>query len=500
IERIEIVKGPQSTLYGSEAMGGVVNIVTRQPIDLAFTGGASVVGGGQGRLDVSGNGAAALGAFAATGDLGHRAIELAPGQGSVDGALANRWDALAKLRWSPSRDFAIETAAFGLDERQRWRSGQLYHFADNQQWSGRASATWNAGRHRLAPTLYATGFDHLSRRATTDEPVAGSGESETHRLYEAELLYGIGFDALTLDAGVESRLERVESPRLASGEEDRTALESFVQATFELGGVTVVPGLRASASDPWGAHLTPRLAVLWRPIESLALRASAGEGFRAPDFKELHMEFLNVGPGFGYVVRGNPDLEPEVSRNATASAEWNGQRVYMRVQGFHNAFERFIETQPVGDSAGMTVYSYGNIDDGTTSGVELESGVNRGPWRLELGGTLLRAERADGDPLLGRPSHSARATLGWAHPSGIRASVTSLYTGRTPMTREDDTTQYRDAWMRFDARVAQRLPGGLELTLGVDNALDSTVDQWPGFTGRHIYAGVAWSGSADFTE
>ena len=502
IERVEVVKGPQSTLYGSEAMGGVVNIVTRQPTDIAFTGGGSFVGGAQGRLDLSGHGMAALGDFALLTDLGHRSIELAPGQGTVSGALANRWDGLAKLRWlSPSDALAIETSLFGVDERQRWRSGPLYHFADNRQWSGRVGATWNSGRQRLAPTLYATGFDHLSRRATTERPVEGSGDEENHRLYEGELIYGIDLGSVVLDAGIESRFERVESPRLATGTEDRTTLETFAQTTVQLGGVSLVPGLRASWSDPWGTHVTPRLAALWRPVPSIALRASAGEGFRAPDFKELHMEFLNVGPGFGYVVRGNPDLEPEVSRNVTASVEWNAQRVYARVQGFHNRFERFIETQAVGDSAGVTVYTYGNIDDGSTSGVELESGLNRGPWRMELGGTLLRAVRAESnEPLLGRPSHSARATLGWAHPVGLRVSATGLYTGRTAMTRDENGTQYRDPWMRFDTRIAQRVAGGVELVLGVDNLFDTTVDLWPGFTGRHIYAGVSWNGSADFTE
>jgi outer membrane receptor protein involved in Fe transport len=194
-------------------------------------------------------------------------------------------------------------------------------------------------------------------------------------------------------------------------------------------------------------------------------------------------------------------LEPEVSRNLTTSIEWNAQRVYLRLQGFHNDFERFIETQAVGDSAGVTVFTYGNIDDGTTSGVEVESGLNHGPWRMELGGSLLRAVRdGSGEALLGRPSRSARASLGWAHPAGMRASMTASYTGRTPMTREEGVTQWRDGWLRFDARIAQRLPGNVELTLGVDNLLDRSVDEWPGFTGRHIYAGVSWNGSADFTE
>ena len=124
------------------------------------------------------------------------------------------------------------------------------------------------------------------------------------------------------------------------------------------------------------------------------------------------MEFLNIGPGFGYTVRGNPDLEPEVSRNVTASVEWAGDRTHLRVQAFENRFDDFIETVAVADSAGITVFTYGNVDDGFTRGLEIEAGITRGGWRLEGGYSLLRAERAEtGEPLLGRPRNSARATL-----------------------------------------------------------------------------------------
>jgi outer membrane receptor for ferrienterochelin and colicins len=134
---------------------------------------------------------------------------------------------------------------------------------------------------------------------------------------------------------------------------------------------------------------------MYRPVPELALRISGGEGFRAPAFKELYMEFLNIGPGFAYTVRGNADLEPEVSRNVTASFEWAGQQTWVRVQAFTNTFTDFIETRAIGDSSGITVYTYGNVDDGFTRGGEIEAGAAVGGWRFEGGYSLLRAERAE---------------------------------------------------------------------------------------------------------
>ena len=498
IERIEVVKGPQSTLHGSEAMGGVINIVTRRPEAHGLELGANVMTGDRGRMDVSGRSMLGLGAMRVMGELGHRSIELTPGQAENTGALASRWDGLARAEWTPREGLTTEIAVLGLDERQRWRSGQLWNFADNRQWALRTAAQWQTGAHRLAPTLYATGFDHLSRRATGPEPVEGSGDEETQRLFEAELLYGLTLGSLHFDVGTEAKLETIRSGRVVGGERDHSALEAFAQPTLEWNALTIVPGLRASHSNAWGTHLTPRLALLYRPLEPLAIRVSLGEGFRAPDFKELHMQFVNTGAGPGYVVRGNPDLEPELSRNATLGVEWNGALAYARVQGFQTRFERFIETVALADSAGLVVYSYGNVDDGRTEGLELETGVNHGPWRLELGGALLRAEHEEsGEPLLGRPRDSMRASLGWAHPIGLRISASGVRTGRTAMSREEGSTQWRDAYTRFDLRLAQELPGGLQLVAGADNVLDATVDEWPGFSGRHIYLGMSWQAMTD---
>src|SRR5690606_19433961 len=147
-------------------------------------------------------------------DIGRRSVDLAPGMDAGDGALARRWDGLVKLGWrTPLDGLRLEASGLLLDERQRWRAGQLYHVADNRQWSGRVGAVWERGRHRLSSTLYATAFDHLARKATQEVPVEGTGESETQRLVEGELVYALTLGDFALDAGLEARREAVRSER-----------------------------------------------------------------------------------------------------------------------------------------------------------------------------------------------------------------------------------------------------------------------------------------------
>lgn len=493
VERIEVVKGSQSSLYGSEAMGGVVNIITRSSGAEPWRVGLDATTGSQGRMDLSGTLAGNAGDFDVLIDLGRRMTEVAPGMEITQDALAERWDGLAKIGWRPSESFRMDASALLLDERQRWRGGQLYQFADNDQRGARVGAEWQRGSHRVAPTLHWTEFEHLARQAAVSTPAAGSGERELQRLLEAEVLYNLGLGSTALDFGVEAKREEISSDRVANADRTQHTVEPFFQATVPVGELRLVPGARMTWSEEWGAHFTPRLATLYRPVPDVALRASVGRGYRAPSFKELYMEFLNVGPGFSYTVRGNPLLQPETSTNLTFSVEWSPGPLYLRSQLFETRFDDFIETTLRGDSSGVEVYTYGNISEGVTRGLELEGGFTRGPLRGEAGYSYLFAEdRQTGDALLGRPEHSGRASLESALPLGTRAALTGIYTGTTPVQRNDEGVVEREAYLRFDATLSGALPGGLQLTGGVRNLLDARPEQWPGFTGRHLFIGIGW--------
>lgn len=497
IERVEVVKGPQSTLYGSEAMGGVVNVITRAPEPgSVWAGRLGVTGGSHDRLDVAGNALGSIGTAAFAVDAGRRTIELVPGHAGDAGTFATRWDGGARVQWQAAPSLSWHAGVLLLDESQRWKSGALYNFTDNVQWGGRVGAAYTRGGHRLTPAVYATEFRHLSRRSTLPQPTdAASDETEVQRLAEAELLYGYAADRFALEAGVEARRESIHSDRVAGEDRVLHTVEPFAQATASGDAWSVVPGMRLSWSEQWGAHFTPRLAAMLRPTEQLALRASVGRGFRAPSFKELYMEFLNASAGSGYRVQGNPELQPETSFNVGASGEWNGERIYSRVQLFYNRFDNFIEARQASSDGGLTLYVYGNVDDGETYGAEFELGTSWRGLQAEAGyGWLAAYDRATGEVLLGRPAHSARASLTYALPFGLRSSMSATRIGATPVSRTDDAAIVnRDALTRLDLRIAQNLPRGLELAAGLDNVFDATSDGYSGHLGRQLYLSIDWS-------
>jgi outer membrane receptor protein involved in Fe transport len=142
----------------------------------------------------------------------------------------------------------------------------------------------------------------------------------------------------------------------------------------------------------------------------------------------------------------------------------------------------------------VTTYTYGNVGEGFTRGAELEAGAARGGLRADASYAYLQARGDDGAALLGRAAHAARLALSFARASGLRAALTGSYTGAAPVSRDEaGVTTERDAWLRWDARVAQRLPGGLEAAAGVDNLFGARPDGWPGYAGRHLYLTLGWT-------
>jgi hypothetical protein len=141
-------------------------------------------------------------------------------------------------------------------ERQRWRTGQAYQFADNREASAQLGVVFTSGAHTLAPALHWTQFDHLARGSTQPQPIAGTGQKESQRQIEAEVIYNLGLERIALDLGVEAKQEYTLSDRVLERERTLYTVEPFIQGTWTAGPLQLVPGARVSWSGQWGSHVS----------------------------------------------------------------------------------------------------------------------------------------------------------------------------------------------------------------------------------------------------
>lgn len=499
IDHVEVVKGPLSTLYGSSAMGGVINVITRDIYLRRPAASASVTGGSQGRFDASASVRGGAGNVRALAGIGRRQDNVQPGRSDQSGANADRWDGSARLRWSPTTDGStrvptVDASFLGIREDQRWQSGQLYFFSDNDQVDGRITLDAPIGTtQRFGATAYLSRFTHLSRQATLPRAVSDSGDRSTESLARFEATYSGAVGGHVLDAGIDLDRAALTASRLNNGRRATTSAEPFAQFTIAAGRFTLVPGARLSISDQWGTHFTPKISALYRLDGGFTLRGSAGAGYRAPDFKELYISFLNGN--VGYVVHGNPDLRPETSTNLTGSVQWDGDNGYVRVQGYHNRFSRFIQSIDLGVAGGVQEFGYANVARGVTRGVDLDAGWTYRALALDGSfGYLDATDRTTGLPLLGTTPRTARLTADFPLVAKVRTSLTGLYWSEAPASQVSSgtttATVYRGEFTRMDARLSRAVMRGVDVQVGVVNAFDARPVAWPGMTGRRWYAGV----------
>lgn len=386
IERIEIVRGPFSSLYGSEALGGVIQIFTRRPHG-AFAPNFSVALGSERTRRAS------AGVGGRSGDTergGWYAIQA--GHEQTDGINAYR----GRRNFDPDRDgYRNQSLSLqgGYRFNQRW-DGELRVFRaeGRNEYDGSLNNEADTvqqvvgGRVRYAPgdrlrfTASAGASADLSENFLNG--VYSSNFDTRRRLGSLQADIGAGAGLLTV--GYDWSGDEIHSnTRYARDRRINRGL--FGQWQRDFGRHSLQTGVRRDDDSQFGGETTGSLLWGWNFTEHLRLGASYGTAFKAPAFNELYF------PGYG-----NPELGPETSRSFELSLRGEHGQARWALHAFDTRIDDMIAFDAsLGDFGGPN-----NIDRARIRGIEAEGGVRVADWDLRASLTRLDP-RNDGD----NPNH-----------------------------------------------------------------------------------------------
>lgn len=483
VERVEIVRGPLAAIYGSEAIGGVINVVTRRPSG-GLAARALAGFGSRGRRT-------ALVEVGAGGDVswhatvGHRSVAEIGVHPATDLSLQRVWDGRISLAMPISEALRLRVDGSAMRERQRWPiDAAMNAFNDNEAISGWAELEHERERTVFRTRLSAQAFNHLYREADGPVPYAGSGAPEQRErlvrlLSVMTRTLGAGH---TADLGTEITYRRIESPdRLVGGSADETGLDVWLSNAWRHGDWLVTGAARQAWSSSWGSTFTPSVTAAWQPDAALRLRGGVARGYRAPSFKETHWSFSN--PTAGYQVRGNTNLSPESSWQLSLGLAWEpAPGTAIDVELYHNSLRDLIDFRSAGASpAGLEIHQTTNVARAMTRGLDLNIQQRIGNLSIIAAWSWLHTRDFDDDqPLPERIPHSIRLS---ARQDLGRASVTLTGRWLSPTPAAGGFGQ-RNALLGLDLAASSHLTRQLELRGGIENLLDQVPDGWSAPLGR----------------
>ncbi len=527
VKRIEVLDGAASSLYGSDAIAGVINIITDQPTSslCSFTNTTSVSGHGvlteSATLDIYKNGFGSYTSFTHDRADSYRNNDLEYIKGSdteTQPSIAPLFTGYRanivgqKFTYAPNKHLALNAGldySYKITDRPntdpnitggtdyemrykglRWSVGGIYKFTQKNS----LQADFTVDRFR-----YGKEYDV----ATKDYAVGDYVQSKKQRMMEgqAKAILGLTKNSTTI-FGADWRKDYLTA---SSGNIDEHVYSLAAYAQHEAkvrvgqGFATATIGLRLNNHETFGTRLTPKVTLMYAP-GNFRLRATYSAGFRAPGLDELYYHYFSVNRGKAQISFGNKDLKPEKSNYFALNAEYRNEVIAVSLTGYLNRINDMVvkENIPVDDATRqmlmkefpemtqeqadkMVSYAhYQNSDKGDVKGVQINVSANvfRG-FNLSANYAYTYARTKSGEEwtVLERSIRHVATVAADYHHSWGKYGLTVNLNGRL-QSKTYYTGSYEDApgfglWNlntthTFD--VARWL--SLEPNIGVDNLFD----------------------------
>ena len=423
VKRIEVLDGAASSLYGSDAIAGVINIITDQPTQqlVSVTSDTRVSGHGvlteSVNLDIYTKGFGSYTSFThdqadsyRTNDLEYLKDSDTETQQSIaplfTGYRSNIFG--QKFTYAPNQRLALNAGldysykitdrpetrndmTGGLDYEMRykgfrWNLGGIYKFSGKNS----LQANFTVDRFR-----YGKEYDV----ATKDYAVGDYVQSKKQRMMDGELkaILGLTSNSTTI-FGADWRKDYLDATSGNINEHVYT-LAAYAQHEMRLlKDLTATLGLRFTHHQTFNNHLTPKVTLMYAP-GNFRFRATYSAGFRAPGLDELYYHYFSVNRGKPQISFGNQDLKPEKSNYFSLNAEYRTQVIAVSVTGYLNRINDMVVKQNVPvDDASLTMLMrefpemtqdqadklvsyalYQNSDKGDVKGLQVNVSANMFP-------------------------------------------------------------------------------------------------------------------------
>ena len=454
VERVEIVRGPRSSLYGSEAIGGVIQIFTRRDGDAGYAPRAHVGGGSHGAHEY-GVGFGGRGERAWFGaDYEFRRTE---GFNACDVATPSPFDGGCFISApQPDLDGYIQNALAlraGIDLNEAWQlSGVALRSEGENDFDGDFTNRSETVQQVVGGSVRWRPSDAIQLKLTAGRNVDASeqfmdgvalGHFDTDR-DSATLQGDFGFgEQQLLSTGVDWLRDRV-AGSTTYDESERSNRAAFAQYQGRFGAQSLQASVRRDDNEQFGGHTTGSAAWGLDFADGWRLSAGYGTAFKAPTFNELYYPFF-----------GNAELRPEESETAELGLGWNGERLDVRLDAFQTTVDDLIAFDA---AIGLP----DNIERARMRGAELGFDADIARWQLAGSISWLDTESLTGfhagNELPRRARHGARFELDRAFGE-FRVGITGVVEG----ARFDDVANTR------------RLPGYATLDLRAEYALSDAL-------------------------
>ncbi len=526
IERIEIVKGGGSALYGPGAVAGVVNVIPRDPLESGAEFDARYE-------SIDGEPATSLSGVAdVVSESGDTRLSIMGQTDTQDGYDRND-DGFTELGERDLQSMGLrmrqavgETSDLTLDYSHTYedrRGGDLLDLpefmaniaesiqstrdAGSLSWSSAVSDTFD---YRLTGSFALTDRDSYYG-AGMDPNAYGNSKNP---LYVLDSQFNHYWGAHTFTWGAQYSQEELEDEQPSYNrftDEEYKNVGFYVQDDWALTDtLSLIPGARVDKhSEIDDAIISPRLAVKWSPKEAFSLRASYAAGFRAPQVFDEDLHITQVG-GEGQVIRNDPDLEEESSNSYTIGAEWTPRvgpgYALAEVTGFYTTLDDafFLDEQ---DDLSTPDQEFVRINRGGARiyGAEFNTGYKLNDrFETVVGYVHQNSEYDDRDDDFGRkeffrtPDDYGVLKITWKDPKLVDIFVGAKYTGGMLVPHYDgfitgDRLETSESFLTWDVSVSKKFDVGkneLTVLVGIKNLTDEyqdDLDEGPNRDAGYVY-------------